>query len=285
MPNKLYNILVPVSFGNRNQWAMAKAIELANNFHCNIHLVHVVHKNILPFIPLERSLITPFESNADLSRTRRKLEIMKYRYKDQLCGNGMIEVSILEGNPARELADYIEKYQMDLVVTGLSKFNFLHRIISSISISRLARKVNIPILAVRSSGLISHFKKIILPLHNDISLRHIKWVTMLARSFRSTVYFVSLREQEDKRPSLFDGALEIVQSLSTIPVQCVLLEGTNLAKSTLAFAKKINADLILANPAKELCLPGLWNRLTNKLLSYGSSIPVVTMADGNKETS
>ena len=49
MQNKLYNILVPVDFTAKNKWAIAKAIEMANNFNCNIHLVHVVFNPIFPF--------------------------------------------------------------------------------------------------------------------------------------------------------------------------------------------------------------------------------------------
>jgi hypothetical protein len=30
-------------------------------------------------------------------------------------------------------------------------------------------------------------------------------------------------------------------------------------------------------PLKEFNLPGWWSRLTNKLLSYGSRVPVLTM--------
>jgi hypothetical protein len=55
------------------------------------------------------------------------------------------------------------------------------------------------------------------------------------------------------------------------------MEGKNLAKSTLEFSKKINADLILVNPVKEFRLPGFWNKITNKLLSYASKIPVITL--------
>ena len=283
MPSKLYNILVPVMQENRSKWAMAKAVELANSFSCRIHLVYVVHKRILPFLPVERNKVTPYESRRDLYQAQKKLEEMKYRYKDQLCGDAEIEISVLEGAPKKELKSYIENYEIDLVVVGLSKFNIIQRIISSIAISRLARRVNVPVLAVRSSGLISHFKKIVLPLHEDISLSRIKLATMLARTFRSTVYFVSLREHADKQPSLLNAALEVVQSLSTLPVQCFLLEGKNLAKSTLEFSKKINADLILVNPVKEFRLPGFWNKITGKLLADGSSIPVVTVTAGQKE--
>jgi nucleotide-binding universal stress UspA family protein len=277
--------MVPVDFTGKNKWAIAKAMELANTFHCNIHFVHILHKPIIPFIPIDKTKFTPFESTADLHACRKKLEALKASYSNQLCGNGKIEISVVQGAPREKLPEYIMQYEMDLVVTGLSKFNLLQRIISSVSISRLVRKTNIPVLAVRSSGLISHFKKIVLPLHQDIPLRSIKMATMLGRHFKSTVYLVSLRNNEPGHANILSNTLEVIQSLSTIPVQSILLEGKNLAKSTLEFSKKINADLIMVNPIKEFRLPGLWNRMTNKILSYGSKIPVITMDQKTTTTS
>lgn len=273
MASKLYNILVPIDFSTKNKWAIAKAIELSNSFHCNVHLVNVRTKS--------QSL---FERNISKEQALKKLERLKHIYSQQICGDGTLEISVLTGNTQTQLANYIRRYEMDLIVTGLSRFNVLNRIISSISISRLAKKTNLPVLAVRAGGLVCHFKKIVLPVSGEIPMRQIRLAALLGRAFKSTVYFVSLREHADtKNVAIVDKALEVVQSISSIPVQCFLLEGQNLAKSTLEFAKKINADLIMVNPVKDFRLPGLWNRLTNKLLSYGSKIPVVTVAAGNKD--
>lgn len=271
MASKLYNILVPVDFTGKNKWAIAKAIELSNSFNCNVHLVHVKKSHSL------------FERNAGKENALKKLERLRDNYAHQLCGEGSLEISLLTGNRQKQLARYIRQYEMDLVVTGLSRVNFIHRIVSSVSISRLAKKTNVPVLAVRPGGLVCHFKKIVLPVSGEIPMRQIRLAALLGRAFKSTVYFVSLRKHaETTNENIVDKALEVVQSISTIPVQCFLLEGQNLAKSTLEFAKKINADLIMVNPVKDFRLPGLWNRLTNKLLSYGSRIPVVTMVSANK---
>jgi nucleotide-binding universal stress UspA family protein len=279
MPKKLYNILVPVDFSGRSKWAISKAIELANNFQCNVHLVHVVSKNLLPLIPIDASNILPYDFTVDMNNARKKLEALKERYQHHLVGGGKIEISLLQGRRSQELHRYIDKFDMDLVVIGLAKFNLVHRILSSVSISRLARKTNVPVLAIRSSGLVSHFKKIVLPLTTDVPVRRVQLATMLARSFRSTVYLVSLRKDGDANAAeaVLNKTLEVVQSLSTIPVQCFLLEGQNLAKSTLEFSKRINADLIMANPLKEFHMPGWWNRITRKLLTYDSKIPVITV--------
>jgi hypothetical protein len=133
------------------------------------------------------------------------------------------------------------------------------------------------VLAVGPGGLVCHFKKIILPLHDEVSLRRIKMATMLGRTFRSTIYVITLRQENNVAEKIINEALEIIQSISTTPVQGIILEGRNLAKSTIDFAKKINGDLIMIYPLKEFNLPGWWSRLTNKLLSYGSRVPVLTM--------
>lgn len=270
MPNKLYNILVPVDFTPKNKWAIAKAVELSNTFHCNVHLVYV-----------SGGINTSMGRNKNQESALKKLEQLKASYNQQLCGEGTLEISVLSGNRQQQLANYIAQYEMDIIVTGLSKFNLLHRIASSISITRLAKKSRIPVLAVRASGLVCHYKKIVLPVSGELPMRQIRLAALLGRAFKSTVYFVSLRKHADsKNQNVVDMALELVQSISTIPVQCFLLEGQNLAQSTLEFSKKINADLIMVNPVKDFRLPGLWNRLTNKLLSYGSKIPVVTVESG-----
>ncbi len=65
----------------------------------------------------------------------KKLEALKDMYRQHLCGGGKIEISLLQGNASQQLSKYIEQYDMDLVVVGLAKFNLIHRILSSVSIS------------------------------------------------------------------------------------------------------------------------------------------------------
>ncbi|MFN4314990.1 MAG: universal stress protein [Chitinophagaceae bacterium] len=268
MPAQLFNILVPVDFTSKNRWAIAKAIELSNSFHCNIHLVHVRGR---------REVMMSRQTGNETAY--KKLKELQAQYQKQLCGAGRIEISVLSGNRSEQLQQYVKSYNMDLIIAGLARFNLLHRVASSISISKLASRTQIPVLAVRSSGLVCHYKKIVLPVSGEVPLRQIRLAALLGRAFRSTVYFVSLRQHDEQAGNkLFTEALEIVQSISTVPVQHFLLEGKNLAQSTLDFSRKINADLIMVNPIRELRLPGLWNKITNKLLSYASQIPVLTIS-------
>jgi len=270
MSNTLCNILVPVDFTTKNKWAITKAIEMANQMNCNIHLVNIVH-------PTWTSSFTPYESHVDRMNSYDQLKDLAVSYSNQLCGNGKIEISLLEGNPVAKLTEYIRDYDMDMVVMGLSG-NLLQRVISSTSINKISRMTNVPVLAVGSKGLVHHFKKIILPLYDEQSLRRIKMATTLARSFKSTIYMITLRNGNNTPEKILNEGLGMVQRVSKNRVHGMILEGDNLAKSAIDFAKRINGDLIMINPVEEYKLPGWWNRLTNKLLSYGSGIPVMTMS-------
>ena len=250
---------------------------MANAFQCNVHLVHVVSSVSIAIKEAAAFNFFIYDNTAHLTNARHQLESLRNEYRQHLIGNGKIEISLLKGSRSEQLTSYIQKFKMDLVVMGLSKFNLFHRILSSVTISRMARKTTVPVLAIRFSGLVSHFKKIVLPVTGEIPLRRIKMATMLARSFKSTVYLVGMSGDENRAAQILNNTLDVLQSISTIPVQCFWLEGKNLAKSTLEFSKRINADLILANPWKEFHLPGWWSRVTRKLISYGSSIPVITV--------
>jgi len=278
MSNKLCNILIPVDFTGKNKWAIAKGIEMANQMNCNIHLVNIVQPNLF-------SSFTPYESHVDRLNSYDQLKDLAVSYSNQLCGNGKIEVSLLEGNTTNKLVEYIRDFEMDMVVMGLSSNTLFRRIVYSSSINKLAKKTNVPVLAVGSKGLIHHFKKIILPLYDELSLRRIRMATTLASSFKSTIYMVTLRQGNNTPEKIIKEGLEIAKSISRVSAQGVsaqgiILEGDNLAQTTIDFAKRINGDLIMINnPVEENKMPRWWNKLYKKILSYGSEIPVMTMSN------
>ena len=144
MSNKLCNILIPVDFTSKNKWAIAKEIEMANQMNCNIHLVNIVKPNFF-------SSLTPYESRVDRLNSYDQLKDLAVSYSNQLCGNGKIEISLLEGNTTNKLAEYIRDFEMDMVVLGLSSNNLFQRRISSSAINKIAKKANVPVLAVGSN--------------------------------------------------------------------------------------------------------------------------------------
>lgn len=101
----------------------------------------------------------------------------------------------------------------------------------------------------------------------------------LARSFRSTIYMITLRNGNNTPEKIIDEGMEIIRSIPKVSVQGIILEGNDLAKTTFDFAKRINGDLIMINqPNEDNEIQGWWRKFTNKIFSYGSEIPVMTMS-------
>ncbi|SJZ91827.1 universal stress protein [Sediminibacterium ginsengisoli] len=270
MVTGLKNILVPVNFTARNSWALQKATEMANTFHAHIHLVHVIRSR--------SSSIFWHNNTVAMQRATERLLALKDEYRPQICSKSNIEISVIEGNPAEALASYMQQYKMDLVVIGIPRFSIFHHLRSSFSIYNTVQRTGVPVLAVKHDGLVSHFKKIVVPMNDSDYALQVKLAAMLGKHFRSTIYLLSLRGSNGEPDHIsIMQSMETIHKMAAIPVQTVTLEDANLASGTLRFSKKINADLILINPAREFILPGLWNRLTRKLLSYDSGIPVVTV--------
>jgi nucleotide-binding universal stress UspA family protein len=278
MPNNFYNILVPVDFSRASKLAIAKAIQLTNTFNGNMHLVHVVPSIALPLVERYTGNVLAYGKTVDMEYAGRRLKQLQNHYQNHICGDNKIEISVINGNIQNELKRYIHQYKMDLVIKGLSRFNFLRQILSTVSVSYLVHKTNTPVLTVHSSGLICHFKKIVLPLHNDIPMDRIRLAATLGRHFKSTIYVLSVKDHSKHHLHLLSQTLEVMQSLTAVPVRSIILEGKNLARVTLDFSKKINADLIMINYSRrEFCLPGFWNSITHNLLPYKSHIPVLTL--------
>lgn len=213
-----------------------------------------------------------------MQRATERLLALKDEYRPQICSKSNIEISVIEGNPAEALASYMQQYKMDLVVIGIPRFSIFHHLRSSFSIYNTVQRTGVPVLAVKHDGLVSHFKKIVVPMNDSDYALQVKLAAMLGKHFRSTIYLLSLRGSNGEPDHIsIMQSMETIHKMAAIPVQTVTLEDANLASGTLRFSKKINADLILINPAREFILPGLWNRLTRKLLSYDSGIPVVTV--------
>lgn len=278
MPNHAYNILVPVDFSGRSNYAIAKAVELINTFHGNIHLIHVITSPPLPLVESYTGSILAYGNTVDMEYAAKRLKQLKSYYQNHICNGNKIEISVLNGDEQSELKKYVSSYEMDLVIKPVPRFNLLHRISSTLSTANVVRETGVPVLTVHSSGLLCHYKKIVLPLHDDdVPIKRIRLAAMLGRHFKSTIYVLSVKGDAPRHLQLLNQTLEVIKSVTAIPVKSIVLEGKNFAKATLDFSKKINADLIMITSKKEFYLPGLWNRVTRNLLSYASNIPILTV--------
>ncbi len=135
-------ILVPVDFSDASESAIRHAKEVALTYGAKIDLLHVVEE---PVYPSAYGVEADFPSEDVIDRVETKLgDIAR-----EEIGIEHVVVKAVIGNPARDILDYVEKEDIDLIVqathgrTGLD-----HMLIGSVT-ERVLRQSPTPVFAVK----------------------------------------------------------------------------------------------------------------------------------------
>ena len=103
----------------------------------------------------------------------------------------------------------------------------------------------------------------------------------MAKDSNAAIHLISLTGQHAltdlKNHAYLEKAYQLLRENTSLPIKCKTVEGENIADTTLEYARKVEADLILVN-GSESVLSGSLNRLFAKFLFNHSSIPVITVA-------
>jgi hypothetical protein len=121
---------------------------------------------------------------------------------------------------------------------------------------------------------------IVLPVTNVLPLRKIMFATYLARYTNACIHLVALNDTGGKE--LNDQAClfktyQLLKDNTNLAIECHPVDGYNIADTTLEYAEKVKADLIVIEPGKEATLPGLLNNIFSRFLFSASRIPVMAV--------
>ena len=137
-------ILVPVDFSHDSDHALDYAIDLGQQFHSVLVLIHVIHMH-LPHI-VEAS----YPNIMEYMRTEAEAQINSRR--ERPIGAGMRASVIVEsGIPATRIVDVAEDQDVDLIVMGTHGRTGLHRILLGSVAERVVGLSRCPVLTVPRS--------------------------------------------------------------------------------------------------------------------------------------
>jgi len=276
---KLFNnILVPLEMEENAGIAIQEAIRIAAQWHCHIHLLY--YTSGLPGIDEEK-----FEGL--------RAGILE-RYRPLMTGAISLIIQWQQGAPEKNIIDYCHRHEIDLILLGRKRRPFwqIFRRSQDISMDRLLKKVQCPILTVFGQPVISAIKNIVLPVGRGLPMRKLLFATYLARTAGSTIHLVSVdgngKSDEGSRESgeSLYRSYRLLRENTNLPVECLTMPGQNLADVAWRYARDIRADLILIHPGKESLLSGFFNgrftrplhELYSRALFNVSRIPVMTIS-------
>lgn len=262
---KLFNnILVPLSLDRHHDEAIEKAVQLSAQFHCDIHLLYLVNR---PFWK-------KWPPAAD-EEIKKRMAVVRDRYMAKLPKGCMLYMCVREGNARSMVSQYIAKINIDLILTHKQQ-----RAFGAFDINRLAANTGCPVLSLQTNPCLQGIKNIVLPVGDQLPLRKIMLAIYMAKDSNAAIHLIALTTNSgaQKRFVYLEKAYQLLRENTNLPIRCKMVDGENIADTTLEYARNVEADLILVKAGDESLLSGPMNRLFSKFLFNRSTIPVITVA-------
>jgi nucleotide-binding universal stress UspA family protein len=273
--NKLFNnILVPIDFSDVSELAIEKAIDIANHFNCHIHLVFAQTNPVGKRSGKFTKSVTGSTADAEA-----RLYQLQNRFTYQLQPGLLIHSCLRRGNRSRAVIDYTLRHNIDLVVLGRATGLVSSLINGRYNINEITNRIDCPVLTVRKDTANHKWMNIVLPVCSMLPIRKIMFASYLARKYNSRIHLLSIAD--DNNENMEGGnqylykAYQLLRDNTNLMIECHTIRGHNIADTTLRFAQKINADLIVVNSGSESRLPGFVNKLFDGSLFSESRIPVM----------
>lgn len=273
-------ILVPINFNRNTGLALDKAIQLANHFDCDIHLIHV-HASAAAFPFFYNGFFSGLFIQSSREKCESQLKEIEDKYKAKLNDGLLISSAIVTGSWQPVLKQTIIAGHIDLLVIPKNRSNFGTAMIRRLDLNRLSQQTQCPVLTVTRSFNVNHLHNIVVPINDSLPVRKLTIATYLCREAHGSIHLMgsggnSFGGREKRRHLI--RAYQLLSDYGHIKIHCALPENYDNPASTLAYARNVKADLIVVNTGKESLLKGWWNKIRGKYLYKESDIPVLTIA-------
>ena len=137
----LKRILVAHDFSNDSEVAIKYATSLAQEYQAELHLVHVLPYTLSPDLATR-----PLSIEGEFQRATRQLQQALPTGASLWCD---VKQTVLTGQPYREILNYAEENQIDLICMGVHGAGFSMRALFGSNADRVLRQAPCPVLITR----------------------------------------------------------------------------------------------------------------------------------------
>jgi nucleotide-binding universal stress UspA family protein len=279
MSDSLKNILIPVDLALNTELAVRRGLELADQ-GTTIHLLHVQHHDMSG---IDWSVGRYFAHSADSGthgEIDEKLLHWKWTIEDSVK-NIFVCTWIVYGEPVqRAIEKKAKQIAADLIIIGKSSHHSWFPFLNTVIPSQIVRNTGISTFTVKPGSLDNKIRSVIVPIAGEGPANKLNAITTICRKFRIKVHLVTfMNDRNDPLgfyPSHLLQAYQSLKSLGCTQVQYSVLPGGNIARSLVAYAERIGADVLLVHPESETKI-GWMNKHISDVLPRDSRIQVLTV--------
>lgn len=272
-------ILVPIDFSDNSVFALNVGVELANQLHASIRIIHV--QTGQKYAP-EFLGDNPEERLMGQSKSWLDHLIKKYS-KEYRVYNGEFDYKIREGNVVREITNQARYDDVSLIVVGTHGVSGVEDRWLGSNAYRLVSHAPCPVLTVRNGMKWEFPHKVMLPLdHNKLTRKIVPIATGFAKLLKAEINILALqRKSKWIIPGLSDiyakQAERYIKSNTDLEVSITNFKWGGDAKNILNLAKEQSATVIAIHLSKTLSpFASVFRPFANELLNL-SEIPVLVV--------
>jgi len=268
MENTNKTILVLWDFSPKAECAFAHAVNFAQATGVDITLLHVV------------------KGDKDVEPAEKKLGEIAEKLSAQ--ANIPVHVEVIKGSIFKSISSYASHSHVEMVVMATHGVKGIQRFTGSWAI-KVIRGSKVPFLVVQNMPQGKKYDNILFPVDfKKENIEKIKWAHFLYNLYKGRIYIVHPRvsDQSFKKriysnmvftKKYFDNT-DIPYTIDTI--------GKDLAKDTVEYAKKVQANLILIALSKTLTFADYLMRPAEQdIIANEAKIPVMVISPKPKQLS
>ena len=275
------HILVPVDFNSGSEKLLEKAIQVANCFDCDIHLLHVQTPSVVfPFVYEHNFLGSPVSGHG--AEAADQLKQLVVQSKPSLANGLLITSTVAAGSWYTMIKEHVITHHIDLVVMPHHEKKCPGEVLHKVDINQLAQETKCAVLTVTDDFDAAQMHTIVVPVDDFIPIKKLSAATYLARKFGSVIHIMGNRSNSElddrKKTRCLARVYQLLSDYANVKVYCSSEPAELVAEDALAYARNVKADLIVINSGKESLLKGWFSKWMGKYLYKESNIPVLTIA-------
>lgn len=275
-PFKIQHILIPVDLSENSLLALDHAGFMAKLFKAEITLLHVT----------EPKRLFTSHSTGTSDDLPSRLENLASQVK--LSTGGKVTVLTKSGKISRTIVEAASECKADVVVMGTHGVSGFEEFFMGSNAYRVVTEATCPIITVQTHANKIGFQNILLPIDNSAPSREkLRYAVELAQHYSSTLHLLGiLTVEEDELTARFNKMFDQIEGYlqkHDVKYTSELVFGENIAKLTMKYGEKINADLLMIMTEQEENLTGLFLGPYAQQVVNHSKIPVMCIKPSHSE--
>lgn len=276
---KLFNkILIPIDFNSQSKILLEKAVEMALQYNCIIHLLHAIPSYNVAYCSLVSGgmmlPLNPLDEKVALEIKMNKLcNIIPQELKDTrgAC------YTISTGNWDEAIINLVQENHFDLIfIDRTSLFLFSKKIV--LNPDKISQVTGMPVISIPLEKRPTKLGAIVIPVTNFLPLRKLMYGIYLAEASNTILKLVAIENKTNYKVRYYlTKCFSLVRDNCRIPIELETVTCNNVAEAVNIFAGSHATDLIIVNPGTQTKMPGFFARLTGGCLQKYSASTILTV--------